>query len=44
MNNSTKDSQELIEGLGKAGGGLLPHHVNTPIFDVLISFIIKADF
>ncbi len=22
MNNSTKDSQELIEGLGKAGGGL----------------------
>ena len=22
MNNSTQDSQELIEGLGKAGGGL----------------------
>ncbi len=44
MNDSTKDSQELIEGLGKAGGGLsrgrafFLRHLGFPLLNSIISW------
>ena len=44
MNNSTKDSQELIEGLGKAGGGLsngrafFLRHIGFPFLNSIVSW------
>ena len=44
MNNSTQDSQELIEGLGKAGGGLSTgrafflRHVGFPFLNSIVSW------
>jgi hypothetical protein len=44
MNNSTQDSQELIEGLGKAGGGLSSggafflRHAGFPFLNSIVSW------
>ena len=44
MNNSTQDSQEFIEGLGKAGGGLSSgrafflRHVGFPFLNSIVSW------
>ena len=44
MNNSTQDSQELIEGLGKAGGGLrrgrafFLRHLGFPFLNSIVSW------